>query len=127
MVKKPAVLDRHDRALQVRRNLAERDVVPLLVQVKPWLPVRAVEHRVADTAREAMDDHRVSRQPDRGDASADEQRDEQRKRDPVDQPARTKDVQRSSPLRVVNAYTSAAAKIATIKPSANHSGIRNAM
>ena len=63
MMVEAAVLDRDDRVLQVGRDLGERHVVPLFVEPEPRLAVRAVEHRVADAARQAMHGHGVARQP----------------------------------------------------------------
>ena len=78
-----AILDRDDGVLQVGRDLVERDVVPLLVEAEPRLAVGAVEHRVADAARQPMDGDRVARQPDARHRAADDQRDHERERDPV--------------------------------------------
>ena len=53
---------------RVGRDLVERHVVPLLVEPEPRLAVGAVEHRVADAARQPVDRDRVARQPPRRDA-----------------------------------------------------------
>ena len=75
MVVEAAILDRDDRVLQVGRDLVERDVVPLLVEPEPRLAVGAVEHRVADAARQAVHGDRVARQPHTGHGAAADQRD----------------------------------------------------
>jgi hypothetical protein len=48
--KKPAILDGHDRALKVWRDVSERNVVTLLIETEPRLAVRGQERRVADTS-----------------------------------------------------------------------------
>ena len=63
MVVEAAILDGDDRVLQVGRDRVERDVVALLIEPEPRLAVAAVEHRVADAARQPMDGDRMARHP----------------------------------------------------------------
>ena len=79
MVVEAAILDRDDRVLQIGGDLVERDVVPLFVEPEPRLAVGAVEHGVADAARQAVHGDGVARQPDAGDGGAADQRDQQRR------------------------------------------------
>jgi hypothetical protein len=65
----PLVLDRDDRVLQIGRDLRQLDVVPLLVESEPDLAVAVEKDRVADTARQTMDDDRGTPQPDAGGCS----------------------------------------------------------
>jgi hypothetical protein len=60
MAVKPAVFHRDDGVLQVRGNLAKRDVVALLVEPEPGLAVRAVEDGVADPPRQPVHDDGIT-------------------------------------------------------------------
>ena len=99
MMVEAAILDGDDGVLQVGRDLVERDVVPLLVEAEPRLAVRAVEHRVADAARQPMHRDGVARQPDAGDGGAADEQGQQRQREPVGPAARPQQAQRRSPGR----------------------------
>ena len=55
----------------------------LLVEPEPGLAVRAVEDGVADAPRQPVHDDGIAGQEDGGDRAADDQRDEQRQRNPV--------------------------------------------
>ena len=84
MVVEAAILDGDDGVLQVGGDLVERDVVPLLVEPEPRLAVGAVEHRVADAARQPVDARRRSATATRRDAAPPTtSASEQRQRDPV--------------------------------------------
>ena len=104
MVIEAAVLDGDDRVLQIGGDLVERDVVPLFVEPEPRLAVGAVEHRVADAARQPMDRDGVARQPDAGDGGAADQRDQQRQRDPVGPAPRAQQAQCGSPSSARRAF-----------------------
>ena len=93
MVIEPPVFDRDDGVLKVLGNLRERNIVALLVEAEPRLTVGAVEDRIADSTCQPVDDDGVSRQPDGGNRSGDDQRDEKRERDPVEPAAWTENVQ----------------------------------
>jgi hypothetical protein len=60
--------------------------------------VVAVEHRVADAAREPVHGHRVPRQPHGGDAGRHDQPEQQRERDPLGESTRPEQVQERSPF-----------------------------
>src|SRR5476651_1979066 len=119
-----AILDGDHRVLQVGRDLVERYVVALLVEPEPRLAVRAVEHGVADAARQAMDRHGISRQPDAGDHAAGDQCEQERQRDPVGPAARPQQAQRAPPrFSFTIAYSNAVVKITTMIPSEMNFGI----
>ena len=67
-----AIFDGDDRVLQVGRDRVERDVVALFIEPEPRLAVAAVEHGVADAARQPMDgDGMAGHPPDRDGARHD--------------------------------------------------------
>jgi len=98
MMVEPPILDRDDGMLQIRGDVVERHVVALLVEAEPRLAVCAVEHRVADAAREPVHGHRVPRQPHGGDAGRHDQPEQQRERDPLGESTRPEQVQERSPF-----------------------------
>ena len=61
------VLDRDEGLLQRRRDRVERHVLPLFVESEPAPAVGRVEPGVADTARQLVNDVRLTRQPDAAD------------------------------------------------------------
>ena len=96
------ILDGDDGVLQVGGDLVQRDVVTLLVEAEPGLAVGAVEHGVADPARQPVHGDRVARQPDARHRAADDQRGDERQRDPVGDAARPQQVQ---PRQVQGAFS----------------------
>ena len=79
----PPILDRDDRVLKVGRDVGQQHIVALLVEAEPLPAVGAVEHRVADAAREPVDDDGVARQPHGRQRPEDDQRAEQYGRGPL--------------------------------------------
>src|SRR5437762_620156 len=122
-----AIFDGDDGVLEFGRDVVERDVVPLFVEPEPRLAVRAVEHRVADAARQSVDGHRIARQPNgRDDAHHDEDREEPQRK-PIGETPRPEQVQDRCPLfSTTSEYPSAIAKMITINPSDSHFGMSNA-
>jgi hypothetical protein len=96
MMVEAAILDGDDGVLEVRRDLIERDVVPLTVEPEPGLAVRSEERRVADAARQAMHRHRVAREPDAGDDADRNERGDETQRNPVCEAARPRQIQWSA-------------------------------
>ncbi len=107
MIVEAAILDRDDRVLQIDRDFVERDVMALLVEPEPGLAIGAVEHGVADAARQAVHRHRVARQPDAGHRGAADQRDQQRDPDPVRPSPRPQQAQCGAPLPSFFSFSSA--------------------
>ena len=61
---KTMILDRNDGVLQVRRDLVQRHVAPLLVHAEPRPPVGRVEPRVANAATQLVHRPPLSHGPD---------------------------------------------------------------
>jgi hypothetical protein len=67
MMVEAVILDRDDRVAQRRRDLVERDVVPLLVHPEPRRAVGGVEPGVADAAAQLEDCPSLPHRPDHDD------------------------------------------------------------
>src|SRR5262249_4787864 len=127
MVVEPAILDGDDRVLKVGRDLVERNVMTLLVEPEPRLTVGAVEHRVADAARQPVHRRGVAQQPHGRDAAREGENRKKPQRQPIDGTPRREQVQDRCPLlSAMSEYASAIAKITTIRPSDSHFGISKA-
>src|SRR5262249_17782979 len=82
MKKKAPILDGDDSALQVGRNIGERNIVTLLVQTKPRLPVGRKKCRIADSASQASDRSRIPRHFPDDRYSSDAEHDDDRENQP---------------------------------------------
>ena len=77
---KSMILDGDDRVAQVGGDAVQRHVAPMFFEREPRLAVGAVEHRLADAARELVDREPVAND----DAGGDERRHRTRDRDRED-------------------------------------------
>ena len=84
----PMVFYRDEGVLQVRRDVGQRHVLPLLIHPEPFLAVRGEEPCVADAARQPVDGVALTHGPRHGDGRRNRQHDEDGGRDPVADPPR---------------------------------------
>src|SRR5262249_10872140 len=137
MEKKAPVFDSHDGALQIGRDLSERDIVTLLVETKPRLAVRREKCGVAHAASQAADRGGIPRHFPADATPDDAEQDDECQNQPAPETRRpeahfpsfsryraatSSSILESFRFSSRRAYKNATPKMTTISPSESHFG-----